>query len=245
MLHGFGGTRRAWDGVIARLPSGLRAIALDLPGHGGETDAPRPISFAGCVEDVLARSPRRFALCGYSLGGRVALQVALAAPERVTRLVLVSSTAGIEDAAERVRRRAADKRLAEELERMPFEGFVERWSAQPLFAADPPEVGALARADQRRNRPEALAAVLRGLGTGSMRPLWDSLPELTMPVDVLVGDRDLKFQGLARRLVDLTPRSRLLLVPGGHRLALENPGALAAVLGKAPTSGVAARGRPL
>jgi 2-succinyl-6-hydroxy-2,4-cyclohexadiene-1-carboxylate synthase len=233
MLHGFGGTRRAWDGVTARLPPSVRAIALDLPGHGSETQAPRPISFAGCVEHVLARSPRRFALCGYSMGARVALHVALAAPERVARLLLVSSTAGIEDAAERSRRRAADERLAGELERMPFERFIERWSAQPLFAADPPEVEALARADQRRNRPDALAAVLRALGTGAMRPLWDSLAELTMPVDVLVGDRDLKFQELARRLVDLTPRARLLLVRGGHRLPLENPAALAAALGEA------------
>jgi 2-succinyl-6-hydroxy-2,4-cyclohexadiene-1-carboxylate synthase len=230
MLHGFGGTHRGWDGVLAQLPPGWRALALDLPGHGSETGAPRPISFTSCVEHVLVRSPRRFTLCGYSLGGRVALHVALAAPERVARLLLVSSTAGIEDAFERSRRRAADERLADELEKMPFERFIERWSAQPLFAADPAEVAALARADQRRNRPDALAAVLRGLGTGEMRPLWGRLVGLTMPVDVLVGDRDRKFQPLARRMVDLLPRSRLLVVGGGHRLPLENPAALAAAL---------------
>jgi 2-succinyl-6-hydroxy-2,4-cyclohexadiene-1-carboxylate synthase len=163
----------------------------------------------------------------------VALHVALAAPERVARLLLVSSSAGIEDASERSRRRAADERLAEELERMPFERFIERWSAQPLFAADPPDVGARAREDQRRNRPDALAAALRGLGSGEMRPLWDRLGELTMPVDVLAGDRDLKFQDLARRIVHLLPRSRLVVVRGGHRLPLENPAALASVLATA------------
>ena len=107
---------------------------------------------------MLARAPERFKLCGYSLGGRVALQVALAVPERVSRLVLVSSTAGIEDVSERAARSAADHRLAGELERMPFEEFIERWRTQPLFAGDPPEVGELAREDQRRNRPDALAA---------------------------------------------------------------------------------------
>jgi 2-succinyl-6-hydroxy-2,4-cyclohexadiene-1-carboxylate synthase len=234
MLHGFGGTHRAWDGVVKLLPPAWRAIAPDLPGHGSEADAPRPISFAGCVEHVLARSPRRFTLCGYSLGGRVALHVALAAPERVARLLLVSSSPGIEDAAERSRRRAADERLAGELERMPFERFIERWSARPLFASDPPAVGEAIRADQRRNRPDALAAVLRGLGTGAMRPLWDRLAELTMPVDALAGDRDLKFQDLAHRMVHLLPHSRLVVVRGGHRLPLENPAALASVLATAP-----------
>lgn len=228
LLHGFGGTRHAWDGVIARLPpERCRPLALDLPGHGEIADAERPITFAGCVDHVLVRAPERFALCGYSLGGRVALHVALAAPARVTRLVLVSTTAGIERAAERAERSAADHRLADELERIPFEDFIERWRTQPLFAGDPPEVGRLAREDQRRNRPDALAAVLRGIGSGEMAPLWDRLGELTMPVTVLVGDRDAKFRALAERMVRLLPNAELVAAAGGHGLPLENPAAVA------------------
>ena len=68
------------------------------------------------------RHPRASTLCGYSMGGRLALHVALAAPERIGRLVLVSATAGIEDEADRARRRAADERLAAEIERMPTRG---------------------------------------------------------------------------------------------------------------------------
>jgi 2-succinyl-6-hydroxy-2,4-cyclohexadiene-1-carboxylate synthase len=231
LLHGFGGTHRAWDGVIDRLPPERHLpLAIDLPGHGEYADATRPISFDGCVEHVLARAPERFALCGYSLGGRVALHVALAAPERVARLVLVSSTAGIEDASERVLRSISDHRLADELEHGPFEGFVERWRTQPLFAGDSPEVGALVREDQRRNRPDALAAVLCGIGTGEMTPLWGGLGELQMPVTVLVGDRDAKFQALGRRMVALLPDATLTVVPGGHGLPLENPAAVAHVL---------------
>jgi 2-succinyl-6-hydroxy-2,4-cyclohexadiene-1-carboxylate synthase len=206
---------------------------LDLPGHGEQADAPRPITFAGCVEHVLASAPRRFVLCGYSMGGRVALHVALAAPERVQRLVLVATTAGIEDEAERVQRRRSDDALAADLERLPYEEFIERWRTQPLFAEDPPEVGALAREDQRRNRPDALAAVLRGIGSGEMQPLWDRLGELRMPVTVLVGERDAKFQALGRRMEALLPSARLVIVPGGHGLPLENPAAVAAALRRA------------
>lgn len=231
LLHGFGGTRHAWDRVAAELaPERYLPLALDLPGHGERAGEDAEITFDSCVRAVLARSPDRFVLCGYSLGGRIALQVALAAPERVQRLVLVASSAGIADDAERAQRRAADRGLAEELEQVPFEEFIERWSAQPLFAEDPPDVGALAREDQRRNRPGALAEVLRGLGTGEMEPLWGRLGELEMPVTVVVGERDAKFRALGERMVDRMPRAELVVIPGGHRLPLESPAALSAVL---------------
>jgi len=238
MLHGFSGTHRAWDGVIAALeqePLGqerYRPLALDLPGHGEAADAKRPITFAGCVAHVLARSPERFALCGYSLGGRVALHVALAAPERVSRLVLVSTSPGILEEAERGRRREADHVLAEELERIPFEQFIERWRTQPLFSGEPPRAGALAREDQRRNHPDALAAVLRGLGTGEMQPLWQRLGELRMPVTVLAGERDPRYRELGQRMVELLPDGELVVVAGGHGLPLETPDALASVLAR-------------
>lgn len=228
LLHGFGGTGRTWDGVSALLSAErYRPLALDLPGHGEHAGVIGPIDFPGCVEHVLGRSPERFVLCGYSLGGRVALHVALAAAERVSRLVLVSTSPGIEDVTERARRSARDRRLAEEIEREPFERFIARWRAQPLFAGDPPAVNLLASEDYRRNRPDALAAVLRGIGTGEMPPLWDRLGELQMRVTLLAGDRDAKFQGIAERMLALLPDAELVRAAGGHRLALEDPAAIA------------------
>jgi 2-succinyl-6-hydroxy-2,4-cyclohexadiene-1-carboxylate synthase len=231
LLHGFSGTSRAWDGVVERLDrERYLPLAFDLPGHGDAADAPRPITFAGCVAHLLERAPNRFALCGYSLGGRLALQIALAVPERVSRLVLVSSTAGIEDPAERAERRACDRRLADQLEAIPFEQFIERWRSQPLFAGEPPAAARLAREDQRRNRPEALAAALRGIGTGEMEPLWDRLPELAMPVTVLAGARDEKFMRIARRLAAGPPMAELVELAGGHGLLFENPAGVAEAL---------------
>jgi 2-succinyl-6-hydroxy-2,4-cyclohexadiene-1-carboxylate synthase len=231
LLHGFSGTHRAWDGVIERLdPERYRPLALDLPGHGSETGHPWPIRFEDCVRSVLEAAPEHFALCGYSLGGRVALHVALAAPERVTRLVLIGVNPGIEDQAQRAARLAADERLAQRLEDEPFEDFIESWRTQPLFAADPPEVGALARADQRRNDPLALAAVMRGLSVGAMEPLWDRLGELSMPVALAAGERDEKFVALAQRALPTLRYGSLEVLAGGHGLPLENPGGVAAVL---------------
>jgi 2-succinyl-6-hydroxy-2,4-cyclohexadiene-1-carboxylate synthase len=236
LLHGFSGTRHAWDGVAARLdPERYLPLALDLPGHGQASRPPSPITFESSVEAVLAASPERFALCGYSLGGRIALHVALAAPERISRLVLVSCSPGIEDDRERAERRIADIRLADELERVPFERFIDRWRSQPLFADDPPGVSALAREDQRRNDPFALARVLRGVGTGQMRSLWARIGELSMPVDVVVGERDAKFRALGERLAGLLPSGELSVLQGGHALLLENPDDLAQLLCGSPS----------
>lgn len=232
LLHGFASTSRLWDAVIAHLPpERYSPLALDLPGHGSEAQAPPPITFEGCVSHVLAHSPESFVLVGYSMGGRVALNVALAAPERVSRLVLISTTAGIEDSQERADRRARDRRLAEQIEQGTIEGFIERWRSQPMFAQDPPEVDALARAEMARNRAASVAAALRGIGTGEMDPLWDRLAELSMPVTIVVGERDEKFRALAARMVRVLASAELVLLSGGHVLPLESPEAVAKAIG--------------
>jgi 2-succinyl-6-hydroxy-2,4-cyclohexadiene-1-carboxylate synthase len=228
LLHGFAGTGRGWDPVVARLgDQSYTALAPDLRGHG-EMSGARPVTFDAVTADVLALAPARFDLCGYSMGGRIALHVALAAPERVRRLVLVSATAGIEDDAERATRRAADEALAQAICRDGIDAFAGRWLAQPLFAGDPGPAGDLAREDILRNRPEGLAAALRGLGTGLMAPLWDRLGELAMPALGLAGERDAKFVELGERLADGIPDALLEIVPGaGHALLRTAPQAVA------------------
>ena len=119
------------------------------------------------------------------MGGRIALHAALApalAP-RVERLVLIGASPGIADPAERAERRAADERLADEIERMTIEEFAHRWAQTPVLAGQPPAVAAAVHADRLRNTPAGLAGALRGLGTGALPSLWDRLAELRAPVD--------------------------------------------------------------
>ena len=51
-----------------------------------------------------------------------------------------------------------------------------------------------------------------------------------MPVTILVGERDAKFQAVGRRMADLAPHAVMRMVPGGHRLPLEDPSAVANAL---------------
>ena len=176
LLHGFTQTRHSWDPVLAALDGRARAMAPDLPGHGSA--AARPASFAACTGYVRALADERIALCGYSMGGRIALTAALALGSAVERLVLVGASPGIADPAEREQRRVADERAGGADRAIGIEAFADEWGAQPLFAGQPPQVAAAARADRLRNTPEGLASALRGLGTGVMEPLWDRLGEL-------------------------------------------------------------------
>jgi 2-succinyl-6-hydroxy-2,4-cyclohexadiene-1-carboxylate synthase len=230
LLHGFTQTRHSWEALIAALrPS--RPLAPDLPGHGSAADR-RPASFSACAAYV-----RAFAdggpctLCGYSLGGRIALYTALAMPGLAERLVLVGASPGIADDAERAQRRAADEALAERIEAAGIEAFAREWAAQPLFAGQPEPVAAAAHTDRLRNTPEGLAAALRGLGTGVMPPLWGRLGELRIPVTLIVGERDEKFRGIAERMQAALPDGRLVLVPhAGHAAHLERPDTVAAAV---------------
>jgi pimeloyl-ACP methyl ester carboxylesterase len=149
------------------------------------------------------------------------------APQRVSRLVLVSATAGIELETERQARLAADERLAAQIESEPMEHFVARWRSQPMFAQEPAAVRELASADHRRNTTAGIAAALRAIGSGAMPPLWDRLGELAMLVLVVAGERDAKYRALGERIAAATPRSSLRVVAGGHGLLLENPVAVA------------------
>ena len=112
------------------------------------------------------------------MGGRVGAALALRHPERVRAARARGASPGLDDAAERAARVAADEALAEPIERDGLEAFVERWKALPLFATQRAarRGGARrARAERLRNRAHGLAASLRGMGAGAQAPLRDAL----------------------------------------------------------------------
>jgi 2-succinyl-6-hydroxy-2,4-cyclohexadiene-1-carboxylate synthase len=230
LLHGFTQTGRSWGPTIAALGERYRALAPDIRGHGSAADA-RPVDFASVHADALALAPERFALAGYSMGGRIALALALLAPARVSRLTLVGASPGLAAPAERRSRRAADAALADRIEGEGIEAFASHWSSLPLFADQPPAVARAAHATRLAQSPAGLAAALRGLGTGAMEPLWDRLPQLTMRVTLIAGERDAKFRAIAEQMAHALPDAEVHVVPNtGHAVQLEAPEAVAALL---------------
>jgi 2-succinyl-6-hydroxy-2,4-cyclohexadiene-1-carboxylate synthase len=231
VLHGFTGSGAGMAGVAQALGAGgRRVVAPDLAGHGpppAPTD-PAAYSIEACVDSLATLLDGPAHVVGYSMGGRVALALAVAHAEKVATLALIGASPGLAGEAERGERRAADEALAASIESDGIECFVDRWEAQPLFATQAIRLDAGTREALRRARlahdPAGLAASLRGMGTGTMRPLHDDLHRLGMPVLLMAGADDGKFRQIAADMAACLPDARVVVVPGaGHAAHLERP----------------------
>lgn len=218
LVPGFTQTAVSWRAVLSDLAGFFDVSALEVP---------RCDSFTATAE-AIATSGGRGVWVGYSMGGRLALRLAIDHPEWVERLVLVSATPGIEDSAEREARVEADELLARSVEHDGVETFLKHWLAQPMFASVPRDAPGLA---ERRSLPATtLTHQLRVLGTGRMEPLWTRLGELEMPVLLVTGTSDAKFEGINARMSTAIRNARHVRLRGGHALPLERPTALAAAI---------------
>lgn len=240
LLHGFAGSGAGWWNVLPALGADRVAFAPDLVGHAGSDapDDPRPYAWRTVVQQLVGLLDQLGAdqvdLVGYSLGGRLALGLALQAPRRVRRLVLEGASPGLRDAGERAERAQRDGELADRIQKEGVEAFAAWWGAQPLFATQralPAGAQAGLRAERMRHTAHGLAHALRGLGTGNMPPLWERLGELRMPTLLVAGEQDLKFRAVLDEARDRLPEARRVDIAGvGHRTHLEQPQAFAAVV---------------
>lgn len=223
LVHGFTQTGRSWKVVADALSSSHEVMAVDAPGHGDSgwvrADLPHAARLLGD-----AGGPATYV--GYSMGGRMCLQLAVDRPVLVERLVLISATAGIDDPADRQARRDSDEVLARSVERDGIDAFLVRWVAQPMFAGLPdPDL-----TDRRRNTAAGLASSLRLAGAAAQVPLWDRLEQLSMPVLLVVGEQDAKFVALAQRMAAATGADVAVVEGAGHAVHLEQPSAFLDVL---------------
>lgn len=227
LVHGFTQDRRCWGPVAADLATDHEVVRVDAPGHG------RSAGVAADLDEgarLLGAAGGPATYLGYSMGGRLCLTLALARPDLVRALVLVGTTAGIEEGGERAARRARDEALADRIEEVGVEAFVDEWLDQPLFAGLPP--AAAFREERAQASAAGLASSLRLAGTGTQTPSWHRLGALRMPVLVLAGERDERFAAAGRRMAAAVgDGATFATVPGaGHAAHLEAPEAFLAIV---------------
>ncbi len=221
LVHGFTQSARSWGPVGLALGAGHAVIAVDAPGHGRSAGVATDLCGGADLMADTIDEPADW--LGYSMGGRYVLHVALRHPALVRRLVLVSATGGMDDPADRTRRRASDEALASRIETDGVPAFVDWWLAQPLFASLPRPAAAIE--DRLANTEPGLASSLRLAGTGTQEPLWTSLDRIRVPVLVVVGERDQAYVAHGQRLVrSIGPNATLAVIPdAGHACHLEAP----------------------
>lgn len=224
-LHGFTGSGLDFEPFLHGI--GAPVHAPDLPGHGAAALQPSSLeaTLDRLVPFIRSRGPCN--LLGYSLGGRLALQIALRRPSLLTGLVLVGANAGIETAEGRRARRQQDDQLARRIEAEGVGAFTLCWADKPIISSQrriPAPWRDAMRQRRLTNSAPGLAASLRGLGQGSVPPVWSRLREIRIPVLLLTGAEDSKYTRLAARMHALLPNAEHVVIAGaGHCAHLEQP----------------------
>ncbi|WP_096270993.1 2-succinyl-6-hydroxy-2,4-cyclohexadiene-1-carboxylate synthase [Paucisalibacillus globulus] len=230
LFHGFTGSTKTWSSFIDNYKQKYKLFVVDLPGHG-KTIAPTTITMEQCCQDIHdlldKHDIKTFHLVGYSMGGRTALSFAIKYGRQLKSLILESASPGLEVEEERITRKANDEMLAQKIEQEGLESFIDFWENIPMFESQkqlPIEVRNAIRKERLSHSKEGLALSLRSMGTGSQPSYWNDLPNLKIPVLLVVGEWDLKFIGINKRMQNSIENSELLIVEKtGHAIHVEQP----------------------
>lgn len=232
LLHGALVARTYWQPQLDTLAPHARVIACDLRGHGAAANLNGPFSVAGFAQDVLDLLDHlgldHVVCCGHSLGGMVAQELALSAPERVRGLILADTW--------------YDPR-GDWWEPVPMRTFMLRWM---LAATRVEDMVALMAHGLGRLNPAITpyAQTVMGQYIANRRAylqIWDAamrfnsaarLHQIACPTLVLVSDRFAFTYMQARAMQRRIPGAELVEIPNsGHWVNWDNPAAFnAAVL---------------
>lgn len=233
LLHGFTGTHLTWTTLCRILKKEYFLLVPDLPGHGrsGVTSILELMNLDATSDNFLKLLDlmriRKCGLFGYSLGGRIALNFALKYQDRLMCLIIEGASPGVQDQREREARMAADDALASNIEKYGRSRFVEQWENMPLLASQKnlsSQVIEMIKNERLLNTEIGLSMSLRASSVGRMRPVWDHLNQLEIPVMLVVGERDSKFLAIAKAMKKRIPHCILQVVKdAGHCTHIEKP----------------------
>ncbi len=174
-------------------------------------------------------------LLGYSMGGRLALHLLIAAPHLFDGAVIVSANPGLVSTEDRSLRLKADEVWATKFMREEWSTLMNDWNEQSVLKT-PERLSADAIVLNRNEgdfRRLALAQALRRWSLGEQRNLRKELSELAMPIQFITGESDLKFSAIAHELAGITsagPREHVAISGAGHRVPWDAPSQFRAAL---------------
>lgn len=228
LLHAIGTDSTLWDRTVPALVDRFRLLRVDLRGHGASDSPGGDYALALLAQDVAAAMTAagvgRAAVAGVSLGGMVAMQLALDRPDLVTALIPICTSAAMDAAVwdERIRTVRAHGVAA------IADAAMGRFLS-PAFAATHPALAAGLRAELLATSAEGYAGAGAAIRDMALLP---RLPRIAVPTLVLAGthDRSTPAAGHADRIAALVPGAHLSLLDASHLAPVDNPGAVADAL---------------
>lgn len=233
-IHGFTGDSSDWDEIDSLLDHRHNYFYLDLPGCGKSDKPASPDYYTQqglreLISEFLSLIiKKKVVLCGYSMGGRIALSVATSIHHFVTGLILESTSPGLSDEEERAARIKSDIEWIGLLDKEGVRFFTEKWMETELFrrlrSIMPGEKYGALVAKKSSNSSLVLINYLKEFGTGIMSHLWGSLEDIDFPVLLLSGGEDIKYSSIMRKMQEKMSSAEWKSVENcGHNIHIEQP----------------------
>ncbi len=234
LLHRAGGSSKAWMPHLGKVNGRCQLIAVDMPGHG-ESPGPALESIEEMAELVSVALDQlgisQVVLAGHSMGGAIALTLAIKRPDLAAAVLLLSSGAKL-----RVAKPVLES-IRTQFDMLP--GLME----QLIFSKDTPREVIEAHLPHLFDAPSEV--VLADLEACDRFDAESEVYEITVPIMLLTGKEDhLTPPRLARRIAERVAHATVRVIAGsGHMLPLEQPELVAsALIGLTTTSGEAHHG---
>lgn len=236
MFHGFLGSGEQFCPAADALTAHVNLCLPDLTGFG-KSDVPADISHYSAPSQVSTWHEildsglfgTSVILHGYSMGGRLALRLVTGMDTfkngklsgKISGLILESTTPGIRDESDRQARAKEEELMAQEIiDDLPR--FLKKWKSHPVFRYG--KTSALLDRIQSGTDPAGAAASITAFGSGTVRPVWDELEKIDIPVLILAGKSDLKYSAIAMETAKKVRNSTTEIIDGaGHRIHSDNP----------------------
>lgn len=235
MLHGFTGRGSNWSPFCSTIGKQSKLIMPDIVGHGSTvTDESVDVGhflLESVANDFIKIIDKlgfdKVDIHGYSMGGRLALAMAVLFPDRIRKLILESASPGLKTFTEMRERFHSDNNLAYFILKNGMEAFVDYWESLPLFESQKsllPDIRSAIRKQRLMNNPRALAESLFGMGTGRQPSYWERLHKVESDVLLIVGELDHKFCEIALEMQQNLQNGKIYKVENaGHAIHVEQP----------------------
>ena len=225
-----GTTLDMWDPQVPELSTSHRVIRFEHRGHGGSPVPTGPYTIDALGDDVLTMLDRlnlpRVSYCGLSIGGMVGQWLAVNAPERIDRLILLCTAPYLPPAAAWQERAAAVREAG--TPEVVADAVIGRWFT-PDYAASHPDIVARYRAMIAAIDPEGYAGCCEAIATMDLRA---GLPGIGAPTLVVAGRQDPSIPPEhGEAIAAAIPGARLeILDPGAHLASVERAEAVTSLI---------------
>ena len=225
------GSSSDWQKICNDLSSDFYCLAIDLPGHGKSEVDEYENSFsienaARYISEFLENNNIESChLLGYSMGGRLAIYLAINYPNFFNKIIFESAQPGISDSIERLNRKNHDYKHSQKLEIMNLSEFLKVWYNQPIFETLKQHKRFANLLNSRLNNdPKKLSKSLIEMGAGTQPSLWNELYRIKNPCLLIAGEFDIKYQKLFSKIHKEIFSSKFIILKNcGHNTHFENP----------------------